>query len=621
MKTKIVSLFLKREHLILLSKMLQLSENVIESYGQIQKIDIHNQQSENKILKTERWPQSDLEYFQNNFLQIANLSFSYFKMHFPANSAIHIKDHIKFIQILKQINYGGVTIEDVFKQQRLRLQLEVTKITKAIKTIDEPIMPKIMNNKIDILSIQTIQDKYFYPKNQDFMNPYLILNLKMPMTKTTARPINKELYQSITSLEDIPSFQFMNSTLIQPILNYDILKNSFDYKMNKLMLRNQQIQYTIKRYQQSIKNYDDIDDNMQDNSLKEIRKIFCLSIKQIYETKIKEGIDQTSQVTKTQMEEQISQKFSQHKKEIFKQSESILHNSIQEDEQQQYQEIQKLINCNQISREQSPNLSNSSPKLHSLRLSPQVLLESSYQQTLSQKLLPTDESHLQNQSSIKIVLKNKNSFKSLDLQQSLILSPSTLRFPKKLFAYQKFETFNQQNIQSSQNTKIQLDIPIQTSENQEQSIETQNIEIQKLNLTSRNIQKTSLDFIPQRPLAVQSIRLKKLKDKDKRFDKKETSFPYVKESLPRVQEVLLFQKNNTMRNHLQNQLILLTRSEQILTSLMSNGQIRGTELYKQLLQPIKLTTSQKFLSPKSNTLISRTKFKKIQQETKMFNLK
>ncbi|CAD8075642.1 unnamed protein product [Paramecium sonneborni] len=621
MKTKIMSLFLKREHLILLSKMLQLSENVTELDGQILKLDIQNQQSENKILKTERWPQLDLEYFQNNFLQIANLSFSYFKLHFPVNSAIHIKDHIKFIQILKQINYGGVTIEDVFKQQRSRLQLEVSRITKAIKSIDEPIMPKIMNYKIDIQQIQTIQDRYFYPKNQDFMNPYLILNLKMPMPKLNARPLNKELYQSITSLEDIPSFQFMNSTLIQPILNYDILKNSFDYKMNKLMQRNQQIQYTIKRYQQTIKNYDNVDDNIQDNSFKEIKKLFCSSIKQIYQKKIKEiNIDQNYQITKTQIDEQISQKSSQHLTEILKQSESVLDNPIQQNEQQ-YQVIQKCSKCNEISREQSPNLSNRSPKLLSLRMTPQVFLESSYQQTQSQKLLPTDESNQLNQSPLKTVLRNKYSFKSYDLQQSLILSPSTLRYPKKILSYQKFSTQNQQNIQNNSNTKVLLDLPIQSSENLEQSIETQIIDTQKPILTSRNIQKTSLDKIPLRPIAVQSIRLKKLKDKRVDKKEKETSFPYVKESLPKVQEVFLFQKNNTMRNQLQNQLILLTRSEQILTSLISNGQLRGSELYQQLLQPIKLTTSQKFLSPKSNTLISRTKFKKIQLETKMFNLK
>ncbi|CAD8074601.1 unnamed protein product [Paramecium primaurelia] len=616
MKTKILSLFLKREHLILLSKMLQLSENVIESDSQILKLDIQNQQSENKILKTERWPQLDLDYFQNNFLQIANLSFSYFKLHFPANSAIHIKDHIKFIQILKQINYGGVTIEDVFKQQRSRLQIEVSKITKSIKTVDEPIMPKIMNYKIDLEQIQTIQDKYFYPKNSDFLNPYLILNLKMPFPKSTARPLNKELYQSITSLEDVPSFQFMNSTLIQPILNYDMLKNSFDYRMNKLMQRNQQIQYTIKRYQQSIKNYDNINDDIQDSSLKEIKKIFCSSIKQIYDKKNKDIVlEQNKKIT---IDEQISKQSSPHQTEVFKENDSLLYKPIQEDEQQ-YQEVVTCTNQNERSQDQLPDFDPESPKLHSLRLTPYGFMETTYQQTVSQKMLPLDHQHQLTQSPLRAIPKYKASYKSLDLQQSLILSPSTLKYPKKIFAYQKAQKLNQQNSQNDPNTKVILDLPIQTSENLEQSIETQTLDTQKAILTNRNTQKTCLDKIPLKPIAIQQIRLKKLKDK--LIDKKETTLPYVRESLPRVQEVLMFQKKNNMKNQLQYQLILLTRSEQILTSLMSNGQIRGTELYQQLLQPIKLTTSQKFLSPKSNTLISRTKFKKIQQETKMFNLK
>ncbi|CAD8167095.1 unnamed protein product [Paramecium pentaurelia] len=616
MKTKIVSLFLKREHLILLSKMLQLSENVIESDSQILKLDIQNQQSENKILKTERWPQLDLDYFQNNFLQIANLSFSYFKLHFPANSAIHIKDHIKFIQILKQINYGGVTIEDVFKQQRSRLQIEVTKITKSIKTVDEPIMPKIMNYKIDLEQIQTIQDKYFYPKNSDFLNPYLILNLKMPLPKSTARPLNKELYQSITSLEDVPSFQFMNSTLIQPILNYDMLKNSFEYRMNKLMQRNQQIQYTIKRYQLSIKNYDNINDDIQDSSLQEIKKIFCSSIKQIYDKKNKDIV--LEQNKKINIDEQISKQSSPHQTEVFKENDSLLYKPIQEDEQQ-YQDVVTCTNYNERSQDQLPDFDPESPKLHSLRLTPYGFMETTYQQTLSQKMLPLDHQHQLTQSPLRAIPKYKGSYKSLDLQQSLILSPSTLKYPKKIFAYQKAQKLNQQNSQNDPNTKVILDLPIQTSENLEQSIETQTLDTQKAILTNRNTQKTCLDKIPLKPIAIQQIRLKKLKDK--LIDKKETTLPYVRESLPRVQEVLMFQKKNNMKNQLQYQLILLTRSEQILTSLMSNGQIRGTELYQQLLQPIKLTTSQKFLSPKSNTLISRTKFKKIQQETKMFNLK
>ncbi|CAK79536.1 unnamed protein product (macronuclear) [Paramecium tetraurelia] len=596
--------------------MLQLSENVTESDAQILKLDIQNQQSENKILKTERWTQYDLDYFQNHFLQIANLSFSYFKLHFPANSAIHIKDHIKFIQILKQINYGGVTIEDAFKQQRSRLQLEVSKITKSIKTVDEPIMPKIMNYKIDIEQIQTIQDKYFYPRNCDFLNPYLILNLKMTLPKSTARPLNKELYQSITSLEDVPSFQFMNSTLIQPILNYDMLKNSFEYRMNKLMQRNQQISYTIKRYQQSIKNYDIIDDDIQDGQLKEIKKEFCSSIKQVYEKRSKDIINEQNK--KIALDDPISKRSTPHQTEIFKENDSLLYKPIQEDEQQQ-QDIVTCTNYNERSQEQLPDLDAESPKLHSLRLTPYDFMEKTYQQTLSQKMVPLDHQHQFTQSPLRAAPKYKCSYKSLDLQQSLILSPSTLRCPKRIFAYQKIQAQNQQNSQNDPVAKVIQDPPIQTSENLEQSIETQTLDTQKTILTNRNTQKTSLDKMPLKPIAIQQIRLKKLKDKF--IDKKETTFPYVRESLPRVQEVLLFQKKNNMKNQLQHQLILLTRSEQILTSLMSNGQIRGTELYQQLLQPIKLSTSQKFLSPKSNTLISRTKFKKIQQETKMFNLK
>ncbi|CAD8046584.1 unnamed protein product [Paramecium primaurelia] len=633
MKTKIVSLFLKREHLILLSKMLQITDNATEQDTQIQKIDSQNQKSENRILKTERWPQQDLDYFQNSFLQIANLTFSYFKFHFPANSALQIKEHIKFVHIVKQINFGGVTIEDVFKQQRTRLNLEVSKITKSIKLIDEPIMSKLMNQKIDLAYIQTIQDKYFYPKNNDFMAPYIILNLKPHISKTTTRYQYKELQQSITSLEDIPPFQFMNSNLIQPILNYDSLKNTFEYKFNKLMQRNQLVQYTIKRYSNKIKQYEiKSEDDHNNNSLKEIKKLFSIQIKQLSENKLNQSlIDSNLKLLNPQNFIDSSPKI------IPLLFQSEIFNQIKEESQ----DINPIC-YQQIYHNQDQNC-RQTQKIMSLNISQQYLQDSKYVET--QKNLQLSQIESANKLEQRLI---KPSLKSLDFKQSELLNQSTGRYQRKMNNVK----IQDQNDNSQSNNKF-LNIPHQTIEPPITQIDIQTTDIQ----TNRNHQQKSLDRITLKPLAYQSARLKGIKDSNQ----KESSFPYIKESLPNIclsindshqnklkeseskfslqgslqkkiqtnekekeslRDILLLQKKNSnLKNQLQNQLILLTHSEQILTTLMSNGSIRGTELYQQLLQPITINSSAKFLTPKSNNILSRAKFRKMQQESKMFSLK
>ncbi|CAD8133776.1 unnamed protein product [Paramecium octaurelia] len=646
MKTKIVSLFLKREHLILLSKMLQITDNTTDQDIQIQKIDSQNQKSENRILKTERWPQQDLDYFQNSFLQITNLTFSFFKFHFPANSALQIKEHIKFIHVVKQINFGGVTIEEVFKQQRTRLNLEVAKITKSVKLIDEPIMPKLMNSKIDLAYIQTIQDKYFFPKNNDFMTPYLILNLKPHIPKTTVRYQNKELQQSITSLEDIPPFQFMNTNLIQPILNYESLKNGFEYKFNKLLQRNSLVQCTIKRYSHKIKQFEiKSEDAHIEDSLREIKKLFYSQIKQLCDNKMPSTLlDSNLKFLQPKNCEDPSCKFTPI--QTIKDFESLLFNQIKEEEESQ--EIVLHTNFNEQTSERKPLDFRQTPKLLSLNISQKFLQDSTMKQFESQQ---QSENESINKLEARLI---KPSLKSLDLKQSELLNQSTNRHQRKLHN----SKLQEQNDKSQSNHKF-FNIPLQTIEPPNPQTESQATEISKSIFTNRNLQQKSLDRITLKPIAYQTARMKEIRDSNK--DKKETSFPYIKESLPiiglnvndseqqrlkeceskfsqqgslqkrmqtnekeenSVKEILLFQKKNcNLKNQLQHQLILLTRSEQILTTLMSNGQIRGTELYQQLLQPIKVNSSAKFLTPKSNNLISRTKFKKIQQESKMFSLK
>ncbi|CAD8049356.1 unnamed protein product [Paramecium sonneborni] len=649
MKTKIVSLFLKREHLILLSKMLQITDNSTEQETLIFKIDSQNQKSENRILKTERWPQQDLDYFQNSFLQIANLSFSYFKFHFPANSALQIKEHIKFIHVVKQINFGGVTIEEVFKQQRTRLNLEISKITKSIKLIDEPITSKLMNTKIDLSSIQTIQDKYFFPKNNDFMTPYLILNLKPHIPKTTIRYQNKELQQSITSLEDIPPFQFMNSNLIQPILNYESLKNSYEYKFNKLMQRNSLVQYTIRRYQNKIKQYEiKSQDDHIDDPLIEIKIMFCSQIKQLCENKINQSlIDSNLKFLNTPSIENSSLKITPF--QTIKDLESVIFNQIKE--KQQSQEIIPSQNINEEQNKTKPFDFAQNTNLLSLNISQKYLKDSTITNFESQNNYQILDNESTNKLEQRLI---KPSLQSLDLKQTELLNQSSGRYQRKIYHLKIQEKYDK----SQSNHKF-LNIPHQTMEPPISQIEFQNKDNQKAILTNRNLQQKSLDRITLKPLAYQSAKLKEIRDSNR--DKNESSFPYIKESLPNigftmndseheklkeceakfssqggllkciqknekeensVKEILLFQKKNcNLRNQLQNQLILLTRSEQILTTLMSNGQIRGTELYQQLLQPIKIHSSAKFLTPKSNNLISRTKFKKIQQDGKMFSLK
>ncbi|CAD8050526.1 unnamed protein product [Paramecium sonneborni] len=659
MKTKIVSLFLKREHLILVSKMLQITDNANDQEIHIQKIDSKNQKSENRILKTERWPQQDLEYFQNCFLQIANLTFSYFKFHLPANSALQIKEHIKFIHVIKQINFGGVTIEEVFKQQRTRLNLEISKITKSIKLIDEPIMSKLMNTKIDLFQIQTIQDKYFFPKNNDFITPYLILNLKSHIPKTTLRYQNKELQSSITSLEDIPPFQLMNSNLIQPILNYESFKNGYEYKFNKLMQRNSLVQYTIKKYQNKIKQYEiKPEHNRTEDSLNEIKKIFCSQIKQVYENKINQiFIDSNIKFINPTNYESPSLKVTPF--QTVKNFESVIMNQIKEN-----QESQEFIPSQNVNEEQTIPKTFDFPQNHdliSLSISQQCLKDSMMMYFQTQKNLQISEDKSSNKLEQRLI---KPTLQSLDFKQSELQNQSSSRFHRKIFNL----NIQDKNDNSQLNNKF-LNIQHQIIEPSTKQLEFQNqkepptkqIEFlnQKAILSNRNLQQKSLDRITLKPLVYQTARLKEIRDSNR--EKKESSFPYIKESLPNIQqgandfeqeklkeheskfslqgglqkriqtnekeenpvkEILLFQKKNcNLKNQIQNQLILLTRSEQILNTLMSNGQIKGTELYQQLLQPIKIHSSAKFLTPKSNNLISRTKFKKIYQDSNMFSLK
>ncbi|CAD8212203.1 unnamed protein product [Paramecium octaurelia] len=640
MKAKIVSLFLKREHLILLSKMLQITENTTDQDIQIQKIDSQNQKSENRILKTERWPQQDLDYFQNCFLQIANLTFSYFKFHFPANSALQIKEHIKFVHVVKQINFGGVTIEEVFKQQRTRLNLEVSKITKSIKLIDEPIMPKLMNSKIDLVYIQRIQEKYFFPKNNDFMAPYLILSLKPHIHKTTARHQNNQLSQSITSLEDIPPFQFMNANLIQPILNYESLKNSFEYKFNKLMQRNSLVQYTIKRYSNKIKQFEiKSEDDHTDTSLSEIKKLFCVQIKQLCDNKLSQSqIDTNLRLFNSQSLVEFSPKITPF--QSIRVIESQIFNQIKEE--QEFQEIHSTFNQEQCDSKREDF--RQTPNVRSLNISQQYLQDSAIKSVETQKNLQFNSNESFNKLESRLI---KQSLKSLDFQSSELLNQSTGRNYRKI----KTQKLQDQSQKSQSNHRLQ-NIPHQTIEPPTSQFDVQNMDIQTSILSNRNLQQKSLDRITLKPLDYQSARLQEIKDPNL----KESSFPYIKNQLPNIglitcdshqqrlkeseskfslqsnlqkkiqsdslKDMLLLQKKNcNLKDQLQNKLILLTHSEQILTTLMSNGSIRGTQLYQQLLQPITINSNAKFLTPKSNNIISRTKFRRMQQESKMFSLK
>ncbi|CAD8159406.1 unnamed protein product [Paramecium octaurelia] len=240
MKYNLVLLFLKREHLILLTKIALLNEQNPTCEYQINLID-QEIQNEEKLLIKSKWTQSELEAVKQQILQIANLTFSYYKLHFPINSSVSIKEHIKFIQIIRNLNYNWTTLDDIFKQ----LQLERMKLIKSQKLIEEPIHPKIANYKIDFTYVQYLFNKYYNSKNIDYKQPYQLLNL---FVKKKLYRINNRVCMSITSLEDVPQLQLINTNLIQPILNYDQFNSTFEKRMNKLMNRNSQIQQSIRQY-------------------------------------------------------------------------------------------------------------------------------------------------------------------------------------------------------------------------------------------------------------------------------------------------------------------------------------------------------------------------------------
>ncbi|CAD8051508.1 unnamed protein product [Paramecium sonneborni] len=244
MKYNIILLFLKREHLILLTKISLLNQQDSTCESKINSIELEIQRQEKLLLKS-KWTPSELDFIKQQILQIANLTFSYYKLHFPINSSVSIKEHIKFIQIIKHLNYNGTILNDIFKQQRCRLQFERMKLLKSQKLIDEPIHPKIANYKIDYAYVQYLFNRYYNPKTLDYKQPYQILNL---LVKKKMYRINNRVCMSITSLEDVPQLQLINTNLIQPILNYDQFNSTFEKRMNKLMNRNSQIQQSILQY-------------------------------------------------------------------------------------------------------------------------------------------------------------------------------------------------------------------------------------------------------------------------------------------------------------------------------------------------------------------------------------
>lgn len=67
----------------------------------------------------------------------------------------------------------------------------------------------------------------------------------------------------------------------------------------------------------------------------------------------------------------------------------------------------------------------------------------------------------------------------------------------------------------------------------------------------------------------------------------------------------------------------LPKPEQLLSTLIASGVLRSkySELCEQYLQPIKISSQIKILTPKDKQLISKSKQRQLMLEAKIFNLK
>ncbi|CAD8151761.1 unnamed protein product [Paramecium octaurelia] len=599
MKNKIVSLFVKREHLILLSKMQLNDQNEL-----ILEIDQVNQKVENTILKTERWPQWDLDYFQNSFVQIVNLTFSYYKMYFPVNSALQFRDHLKFTQSLKQINYGGITLEEVFKQQRLRL---VTSL--SIRLSEEPLQPKVVNNKLDFDYISLLQSKYFNQRNPDYQQPYSILNLKLFELKPNTRPL-REI--SIFSIQDVPQFQLINPQLIQPIINYDTLSSTYEYKFNKLMQRNSQIQQTIKTYYSQIKllnsKYNE-NDTLKSILLEKLREFTVTEnqIKSIKPSKIQTSLSQINIETEkismlnslnsndTDRNKSLQQSIRRvNKNESFCENEKIRVSDRQQKLKNRIKNLNAMIfnqvnraRQNQIIPEQCDDSLNFQQNNQQI-IKDQQNFRSLTQYTLEDSFKVDTNQHQSYQAPKNPTLKQLDSqTKEEDKKNQLtdqLSSSIEMQGQRKNYKFRRSQY-------APENRKG--DDAIGENSNNTEHIKQNNYSIKKQH--NKSIERLTLKPIDYVQVCSGDQKLQQNEqftspNKQKRYQTQE------KEELE-LNEILKWKKQSNQS--LRNALLLLQcgRSDQLLTSLMASGTIKHQQ-YQSFLQPIKIQSKAKYLTPK-----------------------
>ncbi|CAD8087210.1 unnamed protein product [Paramecium sonneborni] len=599
MKNKIVSLFIKREHLILLSKMQLNDQNEL-----ILRIDQVNQKVENTILKTERWPQLDLDYFQNSFVQIVNLSFAYFKMYFPVNSALQIREHLKFTQCLKQINYGGVTLEEVFKQQRLRL---VTSL--SIRLSEEPLIPKIFNTQLDFDYISLLQSKYFNQKNPDYQQPYQILNLKHFEMKINTRPF-REI--SISSIQDVPQFQLINPQLIQPIINYDTFSSTFEYKFNKLMSRNLSIQQTIKNYFQQVKLFEE-----NDKEKDHLKLLFNLQTQKLKETMVNEN---QNKPIKSKIQTNLSQiqiesdkismlnslnsndsdrnkSFQKSIKRLTKKDSFCDHDKLRAvDRQQKLKNKIRNLNTmiynqaddmrkNQTKADQDDSQNLKQPKQQTLK--DQQNLRSLTQYTIEDSFKAEINLHQTYHAQKNPIFKQiDNQFKDEDKQSQLIdqLSSSIeIQGQRKNYKLRRSQY-------APENRKFDDG---SCSNNNTEHIKQSTHSIKKQN--NKSIERLTLKPIDY--VQVCSGDKKLQQNEQFIFQKKQKRYQTQEKEELALNDILKLKKQSNQS--VRNALLLLTcaRSEQLLTSLIASGTIKHQQ-YQSFLQPIKIYSKAKYLTPK-----------------------
>ncbi|CAD8173277.1 unnamed protein product [Paramecium octaurelia] len=600
MKNKIVSLFIKREHLILLSKMQLNDQNEL-----ILEIDQGNQKVENGILKTERWPQQDLDYFQNSFVQIVNLTFAYYKMYFPVNSALQIRDHLKFTQCLKQINFGGITLEEVFKQQRLRL---VTSLSTRFS--EEPLQPKIFNCKLDFDYISLLQSKYFNQRNPDYQQPYQILNLKHFEMKMNTRPF-REI--SISSIHDVPQFQLINPQLIQPIINYDTLSSTFEYKFNKLMQRNLSIQQTIKTYYQDVQLFEENYDRKD-----QLKHLFNLQIQKLRECNFQEDS------TKTIKQQKIPPNLSQ----IYIESDKIsMLNSLNSNDSERnksfQQQFKKLNKNDSFCEHEKLRAADRQQKLKNRIRNLNTLIYNQVNDIRKTEIIPEqqDDSHNFKHSKSKIV-KDQQNLRSLtqytieDSFKADINLHQNYHTQKKTILKQVDNKFKEDEKQSQLVDQLSSSIEFQcqrknyklrksqyapenrkfedgSCSNNTEHIKQSNYSIKKLN--NKSIERLTLKPIDY--VQVCSGDKKLQQNEQFTFPKKQKRYQTQEKEELALNEILKLKKQSNQS--VRNALLLLTcaRSEQLLTSLIASGTIKHQQ-YQSFLQPIKIYSKAKYLTPK-----------------------